>query len=66
MPATDAGSRRSLQRLFVFWMLRSTLLQKSLRYSASVLPFAQAALSFKSSGYVTEIKQVMGAEWQTP
>jgi RND family efflux transporter MFP subunit len=35
---------------------------ESLRYSASVLPFAQAALSFKSSGYVTEIKQVMGAD----
>src|SRR6202020_1736025 len=33
-----------------------------LRYSASVLPFAQAALSFKSSGYVTKIKQVMGAD----
>jgi multidrug efflux system membrane fusion protein len=35
---------------------------ESLRYSASVLPFAQAALSFKPSGYVTEIKQVMGAD----
>lgn len=35
---------------------------ESLRYSASVLPFAQAALSFKSSGYVTEIKQIMGAD----
>jgi RND family efflux transporter MFP subunit len=35
---------------------------ESLRYSATVLPFAQAALSFRSSGYVTEIKQVMGAD----
>lgn len=35
---------------------------ESLRYSASVLPFAQAALSFKSAGYVTEIRQVMGAD----
>jgi RND family efflux transporter MFP subunit len=35
---------------------------ESLRYSASVLPLAQAALSFKSSGYVTGIKQVMGAD----
>src|SRR4029077_13968612 len=35
---------------------------ESLRYSASVLPLAQVALSFKSSGYVTEIKQVMGAD----
>jgi RND family efflux transporter MFP subunit len=35
---------------------------ESLHYSASVLPFAEAVLSFKSSGYVTEIKQVMGAD----
>jgi RND family efflux transporter MFP subunit len=35
---------------------------ESLRYSATVLPFAQAALSFRSSGYVTEITQVMGAD----
>src|SRR5579859_3946532 len=35
---------------------------ESLRYSASVLPFAQAALSFRSAGYVTEIKQVIGAD----
>jgi RND family efflux transporter MFP subunit len=33
-----------------------------LHYSASVLPFAQASLSFKSSGYVTEVKQVVGAD----
>jgi RND family efflux transporter MFP subunit len=33
-----------------------------LRYSASVLPFAEAVLSFKSAGYVTEIKQVQGAD----
>jgi RND family efflux transporter MFP subunit len=35
---------------------------EDLRYSASVLPFAQASLSFKSAGYVTEIKQVAGAD----
>jgi RND family efflux transporter MFP subunit len=35
---------------------------QALRYSASVLPFAQASLSFKSAGYVTEIKQVVGAD----
>jgi len=35
---------------------------EGLRYSASVLPFAETTLSFKSSGYVTEIKQVMGAD----
>jgi RND family efflux transporter MFP subunit len=33
-----------------------------LRYSASVLPFAEAVLSFKSAGYVTEIKHVVGAD----
>jgi RND family efflux transporter MFP subunit len=33
-----------------------------LRYSASVLPFAEAVLSFKSAGYVTEIRQVAGAD----
>jgi multidrug efflux system membrane fusion protein len=31
------------------------------RYSASVLPFAEATLSFKSAGYVTGVKQVVGA-----
>ena len=35
---------------------------EDLRYSASVLPFAQANLSFKSAGYVTQIKQVVGAD----
>jgi RND family efflux transporter MFP subunit len=35
---------------------------QDLRYSASVLPFAQASLSFKSAGYVTQIKQVTGAD----
>jgi len=35
---------------------------ETLRYSASVLPFAEAALSFKSPGYVTEIRQVKGAD----
>jgi multidrug efflux system membrane fusion protein len=33
-----------------------------LRYSASVLPFAEATLAFKSAGYVTSIKQVVGAD----
>jgi multidrug efflux system membrane fusion protein len=35
---------------------------EGLRYSASILPLAQASLSFKSSGYVTEIHQVVGAD----
>src|SRR5271165_3170197 len=37
-------------------------LSEDLRYSASVLPFAEAVLSFKSAGYVTEIKQIAGAD----
>lgn len=35
---------------------------QDLRYSASVLPFAQAALSFKSAGYVKGVRQVVGAD----
>jgi len=35
---------------------------EDLRYSASVVPFAEAVLSFKSAGYVTEIKQIAGAD----
>ena len=35
---------------------------EDMHYSASVLPFAQASLSFKSEGYVTQIKQVVGAD----
>jgi RND family efflux transporter MFP subunit len=35
---------------------------EGLRYSASIVPFAQADLSFKSPGYVTNIQQVGGAD----
>jgi RND family efflux transporter MFP subunit len=35
---------------------------EGLRYSASIEPFAQASLSFKSSGYVTNVHQVVGAD----
>jgi multidrug efflux system membrane fusion protein len=35
---------------------------EGLRYSASILPIAHASLSFKSSGYLTEIRQVVGAD----
>jgi len=35
---------------------------EGLQYSASIVPFAQAGLSFKSSGYVTSIQQVVGAD----
>jgi RND family efflux transporter MFP subunit len=35
---------------------------ESLRYSASILPYAQVDLAFRTSGYVTEVKQVRGAD----
>jgi len=35
---------------------------EGLRYSASILPFAEAGLSFKSAGYVTSIRQIVGAD----
>src|SRR5258707_1459399 len=35
---------------------------EGLRYSASIVPFAQAGMSFKSSGYVTNIQQGVGAD----
>src|SRR5438874_6562532 len=35
---------------------------ETLRYSASILPFAQVDLMFRSSGYVTNIRQVRGAD----
>jgi len=36
-----------------------------LRYSASILPYAQVDLMFRSSGYVTGIRQVRGADGRT-
>ena len=36
-----------------------------LRYSASILPFAQVDLMFRSSGYVTNVTQVRGADGRT-
>jgi hypothetical protein len=35
---------------------------ETLRYSASILPFAQVDLMFRSSGYVTSVRQVRGAD----
>jgi RND family efflux transporter MFP subunit len=35
---------------------------EALRYSASILPYAQVDLAFRNSGYVTEVKQVRGAD----
>jgi RND family efflux transporter MFP subunit len=38
---------------------------ETLRYSASILPYAQVDLSFRSSGYVTNVRQVRGADGRT-
>jgi RND family efflux transporter MFP subunit len=38
---------------------------ETLRYSASILPYAQVDLMFRSSGYVTTIRQVRGADGRT-
>jgi RND family efflux transporter MFP subunit len=35
---------------------------EALRYSASVIPYAQVDLTFRTSGYVTEVEQVRGAD----
>src|SRR5260370_34246889 len=35
---------------------------ESLRYSASILPYAQIDPTFRTSGYVTGVKQVRGAD----
>ena len=35
---------------------------EALRYSASILPYAQVDLVFRTSGYVTGVKQVRGAD----
>jgi RND family efflux transporter MFP subunit len=38
---------------------------ETLRYSASILPFTQVDLMFRSSGYVTNVRQVRGADGRT-
>jgi len=38
---------------------------ETLRYSASILPYAQVDLMFHSSGYVTNVSQVRGADGRT-
>jgi RND family efflux transporter MFP subunit len=35
---------------------------EALRYSASIIPYAQVDLAFRTSGYVTGVKQVRGAD----
>jgi RND family efflux transporter MFP subunit len=38
---------------------------ETLRYSASILPYAQVDLMFRSPGYVTNVRQVQGADGRT-
>src|SRR5438094_864525 len=38
---------------------------ETLRYSASILPYAQVDLMFRSSGYVTNVMQVRGSDGRT-
>jgi RND family efflux transporter MFP subunit len=38
---------------------------ETLRYSASILPYAQVDLMFRSSGYVTNVRLVRGADGRT-
>src|SRR5712675_3622455 len=38
---------------------------ETLRYSASILPYAQVDLMFRSAGYVTNVRQVRGADGKT-
>jgi RND family efflux transporter MFP subunit len=38
---------------------------ETLRYSASILPYAQVDLMFRSPGYVTKVRQVRGADGRT-
>jgi RND family efflux transporter MFP subunit len=38
---------------------------ETLRYSASILPYAQVDLMFRSSGYVTSVRHVRGADGRT-
>ena len=38
---------------------------ETLRYSASILPYAQVDLMFRSSGYITHVRQVRGADGRT-
>jgi RND family efflux transporter MFP subunit len=38
---------------------------EGLRYSASLIPYAQVDVSFRSSGYITEVKQIRSADGRT-
>jgi RND family efflux transporter MFP subunit len=41
------------------------MMAETLRYSASILPFGQVDLKFRSSGYVTKVRQIRGADGRT-
>lgn len=43
----------------------SRMSAETLRYSASILPYAQVDLMFRSSGYVTNVSHVRGADGRT-
>ena len=43
----------------------SRMSSETLRYSASILPYAQVDLMFHSSGYITKVSQVRGADGRT-
>jgi RND family efflux transporter MFP subunit len=49
-------------RLADVTMYQST---EGLRYSASLIPYAQVDVSFKTSGYVTEVKPIRSADGRT-
>jgi RND family efflux transporter MFP subunit len=38
---------------------------EGLRYSASLIPYAQVDLSFRTAGYITEVKQIKSADGRT-
>ncbi len=38
---------------------------EGLRYSASLLPYAQVDLTFRTTGYITEVKQIRSADGRT-
>jgi len=38
---------------------------EGLRYSASLIPYAQVDLAFRSTGYITEVKQIRSADGRT-
>jgi RND family efflux transporter MFP subunit len=60
-PATPAKPPIAV-RLADVTLYQST---ESLQYSASLIPYAQVDVSFRTSGYVTEVKQIRSADGRT-